>query len=249
MLFPAERDLLGWVIALIAAATMVLGAMGALAQTDVRRMLGYLVISGIGVMLAGIALASPAGVAATVFYAVHSMIVMTALYLASGMAARASGSFSIAEPGGLYQSHVVLAGITLALFFAVSGLPPFSGFWPKALMVKASLDVGAWWLAAAILLTGFLTTIAVGRVWLLAYWRPAPAPPEEASTGAKAAAVTPVHALSPLLDFLPLVMLTALVVLIGIFPQKLLELSQIASEQLLNPAEYIRSVFPTGGLQ
>lgn len=249
MLFPAERDLLGWVIALIAAATMVLGAMGALAQTDVRRMLGYLVISGIGVMLAGIALANPAGVAATVFYAVHSMIVMTALYLASGMAARASGSFSIAEPGGIYQSHVVLAGITLALFFAVSGLPPFSGFWPKALMVKASLDVGAWWLAAAILLTGFLTTIAVGRVWVLAYWRPAPAPPEEASMGGNGAAVTQPPALSPLLDFLPLVMLTVLVVLVGIFPQKLLELSQIASEQLLNPAEYIKSVFPTGGLQ
>lgn len=67
--------------------------------------------------------------------------------------------------------------------------------------------------------------------------------------GGNGAAVTQPPALSPLLDFLPLVMLTVLVVLVGIFPQKLLELSQIASEQLLNPAEYIKSVFPTGGLQ
>ncbi|MCP4315223.1 MAG: Na+/H+ antiporter subunit D [Hyphomicrobiales bacterium] len=240
MLFPAERDVLGFVIAIIAAATMIIGAMGALAQTDFRRLLGYLVISGIGIMFAGIALASPSGVAGTIFYAVHSMIVMTALYLASGLAARAAGGFSIASSSGVYSSHVFLAAITLMLFFAVSGLPPFSGFWPKVILVKASLDVGAWWLAGAILLSGFLTTIAVGRVWILSYWRPA-------MTGGPAQdeAVT----LNPLVDYLPLVLLTALVVIVGIFPQQILELSQTGSDQVLNPVDYIRSVFPQGGEQ
>ncbi len=235
LLFPAERDTLAIVIAVVAAATMLLGAMGALAQTDFRRLLGFLVISGIGVMFAGIALASPGGVSGTMFYAVHSMIVMTALYLASGMAARASGGFSIAQPRGLYQSHLLLAAISLILFFAVSGLPPFSGFWPKVILVKASLDVGAWWLAGAILLTGFLTTIAVGRVWLHAYWRP-----DASDTPAE-----PVS-LSPMRDYLPLILLTGLVVLVGLFPQRILELTQTGSEQLLNPLDYIRSVFPQG---
>lgn len=238
LLFPAERDVLAFVIALIAAATMLLGAAGALAQTDFRRLLGYLVISGIGIMFAGIALASVGGISGTVFYAVHSMIVMTALYLASGLAARVAGGFSIALTGGIYRSHVVLAAISLVLFFAVSGLPPFSGFWPKAVLVKASLDVGAWWLATAILLTGFLTTIAVGRVWLLVYWRDA-----LSDDGAAAAPV------SPLADYLPLSLLTAIVVILGIFPQQLLDLSQIAAEQLLDPVDYIRSVFPAGGVQ
>ncbi len=240
VLFPEERDVLGLVIAIVAALTMLLGAAGALAQTDFRRLLGYLVVSGIGIMFAGIALASPGGVAGTVFYAVHSMIVMTALYLASGLTARVSGSFSIALPGGVYGSHVALAAVCLVLFFAVSGLPPFSGFWPKVVLVKASLDVGAWWLAASILVSGFLTTIAVGRVWLLTYWRTAP---EGEGTGV---AEKPV---SLLLDYLPLVMLTAIVVVLGLFPQQLLELSQNAAGQLLNPVDYIRSVFPEGGAQ
>ncbi|MCR9139020.1 MAG: Na+/H+ antiporter subunit D [Alphaproteobacteria bacterium] len=238
LLFPAERDILAMIIALIAAATMLLGAIGALAQTDFRRLLGYLVISGIGIMFAGIALASPGGISGTVFYAVHSMVVMTALYLASGLAARVSGGFSIASTGGIYRSHVALAGITLVLFFAVSGLPPFSGFWPKVVLVKASLDVGAWWLATAILLTGFLTTIAVGRVWLLTYWRNAPS--DETAVAAP---------ISALVDYLPLIMLTAIVIILGVFPQQILELSQTAAEQLLNPVAYIRSVFPTGGVQ
>ena len=236
MLFPLERDVLAIIIAIVAAATMLVGAIGALAQTDSRRLLGYLVISGIGVMFAGIALASPTGLSGTVFYAVHSMVVMTALYLASGLAARVCGSFSIAPPGGIYSSHVALAGVSLVLFFAISGLPPFSGFWPKAILVKASLDVGAWWLAAAILLSGFLTTIAVGRVWLLTYWRTAPG-------GGSEAAIS----IDPVVDYLPLYLLTAIVVILGVFPQQVLEWSQLAAEQLLNPVDYIRSVFPAGG--
>ena len=238
LLFPAERDVLGTVIAIVAALTMLLGAAGALAQTDFRRLLGYLVISGIGIMFAGIALASPGGVSGTVFYAVHSMVVMTALYLALGLTARVCGSISIALPGGVYCSHVALAAVCLVLFFAVSGLPPLSGFWPKVVLVKASLDVGAWWLAASILLSGFLTTIAVGRVWLLTYWGVAP---DGGDAGREA------RPISLLLDYLPLVLLTAIVVVLGIFPQQLLDLSQNAAGQLLNPVDYIRSVFPAGG--
>ena len=240
LLFPAERDVLGLVIAIVAALTMLLGAAGALAQTDFRRLLGYLVVSGIGIMFAGIALASPGGVSGTVFYAVHSMVVMTALYLASGLTARLCGSFSIALPGGVYSSHVALAAVCLVLFFAASGLPPFSGFWPKVVLVKASLAVGAWWLAGAILVSGFLTTVAVGRVWLLTYWREAPA---QENANAETAPV------SLYIDYLPLVLLTAIVVVIGIFPQQLMDLSQNAASQLLNPVDYIRSVFPAGGAQ
>ena len=238
LLFPNQRDELGLVIAIIAALTMVVGAIGALAQTDFRRMLGYLVISGIGIMFAGIALASPGGVSGTVFYAVHSIIVMTALYLVAGVTARLMGGFSIAIPGGIYGSHVALAGLCLVLFFAVSGLPPFSGFWPKVILVKASLDVGAWWLAGAILLSGFLTTIAVGRVWLLTYWR--------TPDGAATATQEPV---SLALDYVPLIILTAIVVILGVFPQQFLELSQTAAVQLLNPVGYITSVFPAGEVQ
>ena len=134
-------------------------------------MLGFALISGIGVMLAGLALGDAAGLSGAILYAVHSMLVMTALYLLSGMIRDAGGSFSLDDLAGLYDRAPLLAGSALLLAFAIAGLPPGSGLWPKIMLVKASLDAGQGWLAAAILVSGLLTTVAFGRVFLLAFWR------------------------------------------------------------------------------
>ncbi|WP_275789616.1 Na+/H+ antiporter subunit D [Pararhizobium gei] len=233
MLFPVQRQELGAVMALVAILTMLSGALGALAQADIRRIFGYLVISGIGSMLAGIAIGGADGIGGVIFYALHSMVVMTALYLAAGFAARLGGSVSLHALGGLYTRHGLFAGLSLVLFFSVSGLPPFSGFWPKVMLVKAALDSGAGWLAGALLLTGFLTMIATGRLFLLAYWRPAPA---------QASPLMPL----PWTDLLPLAMLTALSVVIGLFPESLLSLVQAAAQTLIAPSAYLQSVFPAG---
>jgi multicomponent Na+:H+ antiporter subunit D len=234
MLFPFAREQLSLVIAIVAALTMLTGALGSLAQTDTRRLLGYLVISGIGAMLAGIAIGGADAIGGAIFYALHSMLVMTALYLAVGLAARLGGGFSLSTLGGLYRGHALFAALSLMLFFSVSGLPPFSGFWPKVMLVKAALDSGAGWLAGALLLTGFLTMIATGRVFLLAYWRPAP------EGQAVQQAALPVTAL------LPLLVLTALSVLIGLFPETLLTLIKTAALTLDAPSAYLNSVFPAG---
>lgn len=230
MLFPVEREELSFVIALAGAATMVVGALGALGQSDIRRMLGYVVISGIGVMLAGLSLGSPGGVGGAIFYALHSMVVMTALYMASGLAGRLAGSFDLNRLGGLYTRSALFSALSLMLFFAASGLPPFSGFWPKVMVAKAAMDIGAWWLVAVVLLTGFLTTIALGRVFALAYWRPA--------AGDMADRTIPPGAL------LPLACLTALTVVFGLFPDALLSTIQHAAQGLADPRAYIGSVYP-----
>jgi multicomponent Na+:H+ antiporter subunit D len=236
MLLPLQREELSFVIALAGALTMLVGVFGALAQSDFRRMLGYLVISGIGSILAGIAVGGPGGIGGAIFYALHSMLVMTALYFASGVAARLGGSFSLSSLAGLYRRHAGFAALTLMLAFAVSGLPPFSGFWPKVMLVKAALDIGAWWLAAALLLTGFLTTVVTGRFFLLAYWRNA-----AAGDGATASGRISPAAL------LPLAALTVLALAIGLYPEPLLATIQSAASGLADPSAYLNSVFPGGG--
>ncbi|RDJ14398.1 Na+/H+ antiporter subunit D [Rhizobium grahamii] len=234
MLLPVEREQLSLLIAATGAATIVVGALGALAQDDIRKLLGYVVISGIGNMLVGIALGTPGGLSGAIFYALHSMVLMTALYLLAGQAAALAGSFSLAGLGGLYRRNSGFAAISFILFVAACGLPPFSGFWPKVILVRASIDVGAWWLAAAILIGGFLLTVVFGRVFLLAYWRPAAAPQAAASIGWRAG--------------LPLIILTALVVAFGILPEQLLEMAQAAATGLTDPTPYLQSVFPGGGM-
>ncbi len=238
--FPAEREALSLVIAIVAALTMILGAMGALAQNDIRRVLGFVVIAGIGNMMAGIAIGSNLAVGAAIFYALHSILLMTALYLVAGEIARIGGHFRLDRVAGLWVAAPLFGAVSLMLFFAASGLPPFSGFWPKALLVKASIDIGAWWLAASVLLSGFLTTIAFGRVFLFAFWRPVP----------EGSGDSPISPPPPLSDNLwriaPIVILTGFVVWFGLFPDRLIVASQDAATGLLDPTGYIRSVFPEG---
>lgn len=239
MLFPFEREELSFLIAIAAALTMILGVIGALAQNDIRRSLGFLVISGIGVMMAGLALGSLAGLSGAIFYAAHSMVVMTALYFAAGIGARLGGSFELSTAGGLYAKNAVVAAMTLMLFFSVAGLPLFSGFWPKIMLVKASLDIGAWWLAGSILVTGFLTTITVGRIWVLAYWRPA------ANAASNSEPLNPL----PAGAMIALVGLVGVSVAAGVWPEPVLALAQDAARGLLDPSAYVLSVFPVEATQ
>ncbi|HEU4986154.1 MAG TPA: Na+/H+ antiporter subunit D [Rhizobiaceae bacterium] len=232
MLFPPERALLSGLIAWVAAATMILGVMGALAQTDIRRMMGFVVISGIGVMMAGLALGTPEAVAGTILYTFHSMLLMAALYLLAGVMNEAGGSYSLREVSGLYRSHPLLAGGAFVLVLATAGLPPASGLWPKVLLVKASLDVGNGWLAFAILASGLLTTIALGRFFLLAFWR----------QGAEEAAEGEV----PVLGYVVLAALTLPVLVIGVYPEPFIRIAENAASGLIDPSIYIGTVFPAG---
>jgi multicomponent Na+:H+ antiporter subunit D len=232
---------------------MILGAMGALAQNDIRRFLGFVVIAGIGNMLAGVAIGGEVAVGAAIFYALHSMLLMTALYLAAGEMARLGGSFGLDRLAGLWISAPVFSALVLALFFAGSGLPPFSGLWPKAILVKASLDIGAWWLAASVLVSAFITTIAFGRVFLLAFWRPAPEATGAGPNGSGAALpVSPTLSLSVSANrwrLAPIALLSGFIVWFGLFPESLIVATQKAAMGLADPAAYIRSVFPQGGVQ
>ncbi|MEO9611691.1 MAG: Na+/H+ antiporter subunit D [Nitratireductor sp.] len=237
VLFPLERVVLSELIAWVAGATMVLGIMGALAQSDLRRIVGFVVVSGIGVMLAGLALGSPLGLAGTVLYAVHSILIMTALYLLVGLMYEAGGSYSLHDIAGLYRAHPLLAAIAFALVLAAAGLPPLSGLWPKVVLVKASLDAGMWWLAIAILVSGILTTIALARVFALAFWRDRPDAGQAAGDGTAAQLGGGYAILAGLL--VPALW-------IGVYPEPVLQLAQLAAAGLTDPSAYLEAVFPLG---
>lgn len=234
MLLPVEREALSLIIAVSAVLTMILGALGALAQNDLRRMVGYVVIVGIGNMLAGVAIGSPVSVSGATFYALHSIVTMTALYLVVGEVGRLAGTFELSRLGGLWRRAPWFSAVSLALMLAAAGLPPLSGLWPKVMLLKASLDIGAWWLAAAILVSAFLVTLTLARAFLLAWWRPAP--------GGESETV----AATDWRSTLPIGLLAALTVLFGIYPEPLLAISQAAADGLADPSAYIRSVFPQG---
>lgn len=245
MLLSGPLESLSLLVGVVAAATMLFGALGTLQERDFRRLPGFILISGIGTMMAGIALNSPGGITGTIFYALQSMVLMVALYLALFEAARLSATTDLGKAGGLYDRHPWFSALVLALFFAASGLPPFSGFWPKALILKAALDIGAWWLAGAVLLSGFLLTIGLARAFLIAFWRPQEKPAEKTAAKTAPAPASPAPSL-PLTTSLPLALLGLALLGFGLLPEQLLQLAGTAASGLADPGGYILSVFPGG---
>jgi multicomponent Na+:H+ antiporter subunit D len=230
MLMPVEGEALRPLIAVVAILTLVTGGVGAIGVSDIRRVLGFWVITGIGVMLCGLAIGGATAMGAAVFYMLHSMVVMTALYFLFGMVGRLSGGFELAGLGGVANRSPWLAGLGLILLFAVSSLPPFSGFWPKAILVREALAAGHGWLAGAILLSGFLITFAAGRIFLLAFWRPG-----STSEGAL-----------PPIQLGAVAVLAGLSLAVGLWPEPVAGLGIRAANGLIHPEAYIRSVFPGG---
>ncbi|WP_340560668.1 Na+/H+ antiporter subunit D [Streptomyces sp. GSL17-111] len=187
LLFPRED--LWWTAAVVAVATMLVGLLGAVAQDDVNRLLSFTLVGHVGYMLFGLALFDVAGLAGTILYVVHHIIVQASLFLVAGLVVVATGTASLSRMEKGDKDHVVPPGV--GLLFAVAalslaGIPPLSGFVAKFALLRAAVahgGAGAYALAAAALLTSLLTLYAMVRVWRAAFTGPARQAPEERGGG------------------------------------------------------------------
>jgi multicomponent Na+:H+ antiporter subunit D len=225
------RDIIEW----LAIATMLVGAIGALAEADIRRLVSFTVISGVGVMVAGLAIASEAAYSGAIFYIVHSMIISAALFVSAGLIVQAGGGTRVDEIAGLYQAQPLLSVAFLIAGLSLAGIPPLAGFWPKVYLIQAGLAAGAYATVAAILLSGFLLLLAMGRTFALVFWRPAPEGPPGESAVQRAAPLgeLPVAAL---------IALVAATALIGLFSRPVVDLASRAATELTAPAAYVDAV-------
>ncbi len=175
LLFPGDtltRDIL----MIAALATMVVGALGAVAQEDIKRILSFTLVSHIGYMIFGVALATPAGVGAAIFYVVHHITVQATLFCVAGLIERVGGSTSTTRLAGLAAASPVLAVLYFVPAMNLGGIPPLSGFVGKLGLVEAGVQDGsvlAWLLVGGSVLTSLLTLYVMAKVWVLAFWRPA----------------------------------------------------------------------------
>ena len=218
----------------VAVLTMVTGVLGAAAQSDFRKILSFHIVSQIGYMVLGLALYTPLALVGAVFYLVHHIIVKANLFLVSGVARRLTGSFELSAIGGLYKSSPLLAVLFLIPAFSLAGFPPLSGFWAKYVLVKASLEVEAYIVAAAALVVGLLTIFSMTKIWAEAFWKPHP--------DGTAPALTNLARSERRMLLLPVFALAGLTVVIGLFPQPFVDFAERSAGQLLNPTAYVEAV-------
>ncbi|WP_433889574.1 Na+/H+ antiporter subunit D [Streptomyces sp. CA-111067] len=182
LLFPGGR--LADPLMVIALLSMLVGILGAVAQTDLKRLLSFTLVSHIGYMVFGIALASRGGLAGAVFYVAHHITVQTTLFLVAGLIERRGGTTDLLRLGGLARLSPLLAVVFFVPAMNLAGIPPLSGFLGKLGLLRAGIAYGGPWaytLVAGGIVTSLLTLYALAKVWNLAFWRAAP--PDEPAPG------------------------------------------------------------------
>ncbi len=181
LLFPDSNRTL---LLVVAGLTMVIGVLGAIAQSDMKRILSFHIISQIGYMIMGVALGGVAAITATIFYMLHHIPVKTSLFLVEGIVERETGSSTLDRVSGLARRSGPLAALFLIPAFSLAGLPPFSGFLGKLAVVTEGLDQRSWWIVAAALAVSLMTLVSMLKIWTGAFWgKPDPAPAEGGNPG------------------------------------------------------------------
>ncbi|MGX9719744.1 NADH-quinone oxidoreductase subunit NuoN [Stenotrophomonas acidaminiphila] len=138
---------LQYVLAGLAALSLVVGNLMAIAQVNLKRMLAYSTVSHIGFLLMGVAGGGAAGYSAAMFYAVAYAIMSTAAFGVIIALSRAGfEAESIDDFKGLNARNPWMAGLMLCAMFSLAGIPPFLGFWAKLAVLGAAVNGGLLWL-------------------------------------------------------------------------------------------------------
>jgi NADH-quinone oxidoreductase subunit L len=184
---PAALD----VLAVVAAVTMLLGALVATAQDDIKRVLAWSTVSQIAYMMGALAVAAPA---AALFHLLTHAAFKALLFLAAGSVIHAVGTNLMSEMGGLRRDMPTTFWCTTIGLGALVGVPPLAGFWSKEEILHSAVADNGWrpllvYLAA--LATVIVTAGYATRMWLRTFFGPRSAGPRSAEAPAGVSAQGP----------------------------------------------------------
>jgi multicomponent Na+:H+ antiporter subunit D len=212
-----------------------LGVLAALSQYEVRRLLSFHSVSQLGYLVFALALATPAGVAAAIFFAVHHSLVKSTLYLVADEIERRNDSRDLRRMDFRTATGVPLASCFIIAAFSLSGLPPLSGFVGKLGVFAAAYASEAWAGLTLLVLASVFTLASMLKIWRLAF-QPSPSD-----------ALPPHSPRSPHSGALPLVAALLLILALGFGAGPVYEYSAAAADALLDGGGYRDAVLLADG--
>lgn len=172
LLFPQDRQTV--LLYVVAALSMLLGILGAVAQADLKRLLSFTLVSHVGFLVLGLAISTVRSLSGALFYAITHITVQTSLFLVTGLIERREGTADFGRLAGLARIAPLLGLLFFLPAMNLAGIPPLSGFLAKLALLQAAAasgGVGAYLLLAAMLVTSLLTLYAMTKIWSRAFWR------------------------------------------------------------------------------
>jgi multicomponent Na+:H+ antiporter subunit D len=165
-----ELSMLRWLGLL----SMVVGGLLAVGQKDIKRLFAYSSISQVGFMVLGLGLGTPLGLVGGLYHLVNHALFKPLLFLNAGAVEYATGTRNLKHLGGLNRELPVTAATSLVGSMSIAGIPPFSGFWSKLIIVLACNESGFYGFAVAAVLVSIVTLAYQLKVQRMAFFASLP---------------------------------------------------------------------------
>ena len=242
MIFPPELEATAglhvqWLLP-AALISLAIGMIGVLAAKRLDRLAAFSVIGSMGMVMISISLFSPAGIAAALYYIVHSTLAGAALFLISDLVRIGRGNLNLTP-----QAPVAGAALTAGLFFvgaiAMAGLPPLSGFLGKLLVLDAAYGTDLMvWIWVIVLGSSLISILGFARAGSILFWKAqSVAPPEDA----------PLRMPPSTMSYVAVGGLISLLAAHTIFAGQVHGYTTVIAAQLFAPEPYITTVLETQG--
>src|SRR5690625_4840465 len=131
-----------WIGVVLFSLTMLIGVFGAVGEKTTRTILAFHMVSQIGYILLGVALFTELGLSAGIFYLLHHMIVKASLFMSTGAVEVRYGTGVIGALGGISRTEPVIAVAFMIAALSLAGIPPFSGFAAKFMLIVGAVEAG-----------------------------------------------------------------------------------------------------------
>jgi multicomponent Na+:H+ antiporter subunit D len=217
---------IGW----MAAATMILGSLGAVAYKDLGRILNYNIIISVGFIAFGVAVASSDSLNGAVFYLMHDMIAKALLFILGGIIMASAGTNKLSDMGGLMKRHPLVGWMFFIVALALVGIPPLSGFLGKVLIVRGGLSEGHYVLTGLALASSLAVLYSLIKVFMGAFWGESP--------GQQESKPVRIHRTA----YAAAIGLTVMVIVLGVGSEWIYSYTSQAGAVLSDPSLYINAV-------
>jgi multicomponent Na+:H+ antiporter subunit D len=173
---------IGWLLIVLGLLSMVAGAFLAVGQWDLKRLMAYSSISQIGYVILGIGLGgliiaragndinaeqltwASLAILGGLFHLINHAVYKSLLFLTSGSVEMATGTRQLKQMGGLAEKLPLTRATCTIASASIVGIPPFSGFWSKLILIIAAVQAQFYWIAAIIVFVSLCTLIMYLKV-------------------------------------------------------------------------------------
>ncbi|OHD54361.1 MAG: hypothetical protein A2Y33_03780 [Spirochaetes bacterium GWF1_51_8] len=237
-LFYGTFAKLSAVIFTVAIASIVIGEIAALNEKNLKRTLGYSSVAQFGLILAAFACGGSNGALAGIYLALSHTVAKPALLFIAGYFTRVSGSGDWRDMKGIGRKFPLLAGAFIAASLSIMGVPLFFGFWGKFELLQVLLKSGVFGAVAfgAVLFGSIFEGIYLLRIGHSFFVQ------------TSKENMTRYQPKGTLLTAVPVLILVALIVFLGVYPQSIVRSFERIAADLVDKAQYVKFVLPTAAL-